>query len=59
MDFSFTPEQLQIAESVSKACEQFGDDFHRKVSSQLELFAWEGSFGGFHRTSGNRSDFDR
>ena len=27
MDFSFTPEQLQICEAVAKICENFGDDY--------------------------------
>ena len=37
MDFSFTPEQLQIAESVSKACEQFGDDYWLSRDSSGEF----------------------
>ena len=27
MDFSFTPEHKQIANSVSKICDQFDDDY--------------------------------
>ena len=37
MDFSFTQEQLQIAESVSKICEQFGDDYWLSRDSSGEF----------------------
>jgi len=37
VNFSFTPEQLQIAESISKACEQFGDDYWLSRDSSGEF----------------------
>jgi acyl-CoA dehydrogenase len=37
VDFSFTPEQLQIAEAVSKTCEQFGDDYWLSRDSSGEF----------------------
>ena len=37
MDFSFTQEQLQIAGSVSKICEQFGDDYWLSRDSSGEF----------------------
>jgi len=37
VNFSFTPEQLQIADSISKVCEQFGDDYWLSRDSSGEF----------------------